>query len=137
MKSNLCSTYFKMISRHTSRSTLECHLICIELSFLAESWRHVLGLNLLLGHVALVLAEKMLVLNLHNDHMGVQSHFLVPSPHRLVYTLSPQAEITWLDFTKDFGPMSNCDCGGGAMWPPWPLKSGLVRWRPIVGEYLS
>lgn len=23
------------------------------------------------------------------------------------------------------------------MWPPWPLKSGLVRWRPIVGEYLS
>lgn len=50
---------------------------------------------------------------------------------------SPVSRITWLDLTKDFGPMSNCVCGGGAMWPPWPLKSGLVRWRPIVGEYLS
>lgn len=40
------------------------YLIRIELSFLAESWRHVLGLDLLLGHVVLVLVEEMLVLNL-------------------------------------------------------------------------
>ena len=43
------------------------YLICIELSFLAESWRHVLGLDLLLGHVVLVLVEEMLVLNLSGD----------------------------------------------------------------------
>ena len=43
------------------------YLICIELSFLAESWRHVLGLDLLLGHVVLVLVEEMLVLNLSRD----------------------------------------------------------------------
>lgn len=40
------------------------YLIRIELSFLAESWRHVLGLDLLLGRMVLVLVEKMLVLNL-------------------------------------------------------------------------
>lgn len=40
------------------------YLVSIELSFLAESWRHVLGLDLLLGHVVLVLVEEMLVLNL-------------------------------------------------------------------------
>lgn len=51
--------------------------------------------------------------------------------------ISTGSRITWLDLTNDFGPMSNCDCGVGAMWPLWPLKSGLVRWRPIVGEYLS
>lgn len=45
-------------------TTSSSYLICIELSFLAESWRHVLGLNLLLGRMVLVLVEKMLVLNL-------------------------------------------------------------------------
>lgn len=43
------------------------YLICIKLSFLAETWRHVLGLDLLLGHVVLVLVEEMLVLNLFKD----------------------------------------------------------------------
>lgn len=45
-------------------TTTSSYLICIELSFLAESWRHVLGLDLLLGHMVLVLVEEMLVLNL-------------------------------------------------------------------------
>lgn len=43
---------------------MQRHLVRIELSFLAESRRQVLGLDLLLGQVALVLAEEMLVLNL-------------------------------------------------------------------------
>lgn len=45
-------------------TTSSSYLICIELSFLYESWRHVLGLDLLLGQVVLVLVEEMLVLNL-------------------------------------------------------------------------
>lgn len=56
--------------------TSPSYLICIELSFLAESRRHVLGLYLLLGHVVLVLVEKMLVLNLTEGHMGVEDHSL-------------------------------------------------------------
>lgn len=47
--------------------TLSGYLICIKLSFLAETWRHVLGLDLLLGHVVLVLVKEMLVLNLLNE----------------------------------------------------------------------
>ena len=54
------ATYFI----HCSVLYMSHYLISIELSFLAESWRHVLGLDLLLGHEVLVLVEKMLVLNL-------------------------------------------------------------------------
>lgn len=38
------------------------YLVGVDLAFLAETWRHVLGLDLLLGHVVLV--EEMLVLHL-------------------------------------------------------------------------
>ena len=38
------------------------YLVCVELPFLTEARRHVLGLGLLLGQVVLV--EEMLVLNL-------------------------------------------------------------------------
>lgn len=53
--------------RYSNSYSSNGYLICIELSFLAESWRHVLGLYLLLGHVVLVLVEEMLVLNLYRD----------------------------------------------------------------------
>lgn len=109
-----------------------CYLIGVDLSFLAESRRHVLGLDLLLGHMVLVLVEKMLVLHLWGEGHTDRGERRETRDRR-----AAAVRITWLDLTKDFDPMSNCDCGGGAMWPPWPLKSGLVRWRPIVGEYLS
>lgn len=56
---------------------MQRHLVRIELSFLAESRRQVLGLDLLLGQVALVLAEEMLVLNLlerQKKNTGVRRH---------------------------------------------------------------
>lgn len=43
------------------------YLVSVDLAFLAESWRHVLGLDLLLGHVVLV--EEMLVLHLWHRQM--------------------------------------------------------------------
>lgn len=46
-------------------SSASCYLIGVELSFLAESRRQILGLDLLLGHMVLV--EKMLVLHLGGD----------------------------------------------------------------------
>lgn len=52
------------VSGIESGQTAQRHLVRVELSFLAESRRQVLGLDLLLGHVALVLAEEMLVLDL-------------------------------------------------------------------------
>lgn len=96
------------VSGDQRRETAQRHLVRVELSFLAESRRHVLGLDLLLGHVALVLAEKMLVLDL----LGRQKNKLM-NLKKWVYAAagSPagdlRAELTWLDFTKDLGPMSN------------------------------
>lgn len=40
------------------------YLVGVNLAFLAETRRHILGLDLLLGHVVLVLVEEMLVLHL-------------------------------------------------------------------------
>lgn len=54
----------KFLATINSATLGATYLVSIELSFLAESWRHVLGLDLLLGHVVLVLVEEMLVLNL-------------------------------------------------------------------------
>lgn len=47
------------------------------------------------------------------------------------------ATFTWLDLMKGLPPISNWDWVAGAVCPLWPLKSGLVRWRPMVGEYRS
>lgn len=63
---------------------MQRHLVRIELSFLAESRRQVLGLDLLLGQVALVLAEEMLVLNLsgrqkNKQTTGVRRHRRKPA----------------------------------------------------------
>lgn len=123
----------KWLPQNKSSASASCYLIGVDLSFLAESRRHILGLDLLLGQMVLVLVEKMLVLHLwrvKHKGEGWETWECGASSLRV-------SRITWLDLTKDFGPMSNCDWGGGAMWPLWPLKSGLVRWRPIVGEYLS
>lgn len=87
------------------------YLVSIELSFLTESWRHVLGLDLLLGQVVLVLVEEMLVLNLLIKHYHLKN--LKSSEQSPV--ISTVGRMTWLDLTKDLGPMSNCDWGGGAM----------------------
>lgn len=46
------------------------YLVGVDLPFLAEAWRHVLVLDLLLGQVVLVLVEKMLVLHLWGGHTG-------------------------------------------------------------------
>lgn len=48
-------------------------LVCVELAFLAETWRHVLGLGLLLANVVLALVEEMLVLNLSDITEGLIS----------------------------------------------------------------
>lgn len=50
--------------RNHSSAAAWCYLVGVDLAFLAEAWRHILGLDLLLGHVVLVLVEKMLVLHL-------------------------------------------------------------------------
>lgn len=55
---------YQFLATFNSAKLGATYLVSIELSFLAESWRHVLGLDLLLGNVVLVLVEEMLVLNL-------------------------------------------------------------------------
>lgn len=57
---------------HSGTLGFDNHLVSVELSFLAESWRHVLGLRLLLSHVVLVLVEEMLVLNLVEEDRSLK-----------------------------------------------------------------